>query len=66
MSVMSKCYSITIDRGISAPVHGKEVFDGLNSIDKRYIYQLMYDFKLPGSIRFDSQIKCTLAPKNKM
>ena len=38
ISVMSQCYSIIIDRGISAPVHGKEVADGLNAVDKRYIY----------------------------
>ena len=54
MSVMSQCYSIIIDRGISAPGHGKEVVDGLNDVDKRYIYQLMSKVKLTGSIRFDS------------
>ena len=57
MSVMSQTYSIIIDRGISAPEHGKEVFDGLNAVDKRYIYQLMSKVQLPGSVRFDSQIK---------
>ena len=38
MSVMSQTYSIIIDQGISAPGHGKEVVDGLNAVDKRYIY----------------------------
>ena len=38
LSVMSKTYSIITDRGISAPWHGKEVVDGLNSVDKCYIY----------------------------
>ena len=38
MSVMSQCYSITIDCGISAPGNDKEVVDGLNSIYKCYIY----------------------------
>ena len=41
MSVMSQTYSIIIDRGISAPGHGKEVVDGLNAVDKRYIYILI-------------------------
>ena len=41
MSVIPQCYSVIIDRGISEPEHGKEVIDGLNAIDKRYIYQLM-------------------------
>ena len=57
MSVMSQCYSIIIDRGISAPGHGKEVVYGINAVDKRYIYQLVSTVQLPGSIRFDSQIK---------
>ena len=56
MSVMSQCYSIIIDRGISSPGHGKEVFDGLNAVDKRYIYQLMSNIQLPGSVIFDSHI----------
>ena len=57
MSVMSQCYSIIIDRGISAPGHGKEVVDGLNDVDKSYIYQLMSKVQLPGSVIFDSRIK---------
>ena len=57
MSVMSQCYSIIIDCWISAPGHGKEVVDGLNNVDKRYIYQLMYSVQLPGSNRFDSQMQ---------
>ena len=57
MSVMSQCYSIIIDRGISAPEHGKDVVDGLNAVDKRYIYQLMSTVQLPGSNRYDSHIK---------
>ena len=48
MSVMSQTYSIIIDCGISAPGHGKEVVDGLNAFDKRYIYQLMANVQLPG------------------
>ena len=54
---MSQCYSIIIDRGISAPGNGKEVVYGLNSVDKRYIYQLMSNVQLPGSNRFDSHMQ---------
>ena len=57
MPVISQTYSLIIDRGISAPGHGKEVVDGLNAVDKRYIYQLMSKIQLTESIRFDSQIK---------
>ena len=56
---------IIIDRGISAPGHGKYLVDGLNVIHKRYIYKLMSNVQLPGSKTFDSHILmnyCT--PKN--
>ena len=54
ISVMSQCYSIIIDRGISVPRHGEEVLDGINAVDKRYTYQFMSTVKLPGPKRFDS------------
>ena len=57
MSAMFQFYSVIIDRGIIAPGHGKEFVDGINAIDKCYIYQLMPNVHLPGSVRFDSQIK---------
>ena len=41
MSVFSQCQSIIIDWGVSATGHRKAVADGINDIDKRYIYQLM-------------------------
>ena len=56
MSVISQCNSVIIYRGISAPVHGKEVVDGLDTIDKHYIYQFISNVQLPGSKTFDSQI----------
>ena len=54
---MSQCYSIIIDRSISAPGHGKEVVYGINAVDKRYIYQLVSNVQLTGSNRFDSQMQ---------
>ena len=46
MSDMSQCYSVMIDRGISAPGHGKEVVEGLNVIKKIYINQcLMFNYR---------------------
>ena len=65
MSVMSQTYSIIIDRGISAPGHGKEVVDGLNDVDKRYIYQLMSKVQFPESVIFDSQIQIHNFTENK-
>ena len=56
MPVLSQCHSIIIDRGISAPGHGKEVVDGINAIYKLYMYQLISNVQLTGSKTFDSQI----------
>ena len=66
MSVMSQTYSIIIDRGISAPGHGKEVVDGLNAVDNRYTYQLMPKVQLLGSVRFDSQIRIHTGTEKKV
>ena len=41
MSVLFQRHSIIFYRGISAPGNGKEVVDGLNDTDNRYMYQLM-------------------------
>ena len=57
ISVISQCYSIIIDLGISAPGHGKEVIDGLNDVDKRHIYKLMSTVQFPASNRFYSHMK---------
>ena len=57
MSVMSHFYSIIIDRCISAPGNEKEVLDGINDVDKHYIYQLRSTVQLPGSNRFDSHMQ---------
>ena len=65
MSVISQTYSIIIDRGISAPGHGKEVVGGLNAVDKRYIYKFISKVQLPGSVRFDSQIKIHTSTEEK-
>ena len=56
MSVMSQCYSVINDLGISAPGNVKEVVDVINAIDKHYIYQLISNVQLPVSNRFDCQM----------
>ena len=48
MLVMPQFYSVIIDRSRSTPENGKEVVDGLNDVDKRYIYQLISTVQLPG------------------
>ena len=56
MSVLSQFNSIIIDRGISAPGNDTEVVNGINVIDKRYIYQLMCNVQLPVSKKIYSNI----------
>ena len=56
MSVMSKCYPVIFDRGISVPGNCKDVVYYLNIIKKCYIYQLMFNVQLLRSKVFDSQI----------
>ena len=48
MSVLSQSHSIIFDQDIIALGHGKEVVEGINAIDKRYMYQLMSTVQLPG------------------
>ena len=64
MSFMSQCYSIIIDWGIGAPGYDKEVADGLNYVDKCYIYQFMSTVQLPGSNIFDSQMQVNIGNQN--
>ena len=64
MSVIYECYSIIIDQCISAPGNFKEVVYGLNAVDKGYKYQLMSDFKLTVSNRFDPQMQIHTSNQN--
>ena len=50
---------------MSAPGHGKDVVDGINAVDKSYIYQLISKVQLPGSVIFDWNIKIHTGTENK-
>ena len=56
MSFLSQSHSIIFDWYISAPGHGKEVVEGLNSVDKRYMYQWMSNVQFPGSKGFENRL----------
>ena len=56
MSMLSKAFSVIIDRGISEPGHSREVLYSLNAIDKRFILQLMPNVQLPGAKSYDTQM----------
>ena len=54
--LMSRAFSVIIDRGISASVHGGELLDFLNAIDKRFTFQLMSNVQLPGEKGYDTKM----------
>ena len=47
LSMLLHAYQITIDRAVGAPGHGKDVVDGLNAVDKNYLFKLMSRIKVP-------------------
>ena len=66
MLVLSQLHSIIFDRGISAPGNSKELVDGINAIDNRYMYQLMSTVQLSGSIVLENLFQCILAHQKRM
>ena len=42
---------------MGASVHNKEVVDGLNDVDKQYLYKLISTVQLTGSNIFDSRMQ---------
>ena len=47
--MLSRYFYVNIDRGISAPGHGREVVDVRNSVGKRFLFQLKPTVQLPGA-----------------
>eukprot|EP00957_Ditylum_brightwellii_P054278 4111514-Ditylum_brightwellii.AAC.1 len=39
LSTLSMKYNIVVDRAVGSPRHEKDVVDGLNAADKRYLKQ---------------------------
>ena len=54
--MLSQAYNIIINSGVSAPVHVREVFYGLNATDKYSLFQLMATVKLTGYWGYGTQI----------
>ena len=51
---MSQDFSIIIDHGTIAPVNGIDVVDGFNTIEKRFLLQLIFTLKFMCAKRYDS------------
>ena len=56
MQILSHVFYVIIDRGIITPRHCREVLDGLNAIDKTFLFQLMSTMKLKGENIYDTQM----------
>ena len=56
MLMLSHFFNVIIDRGISSPIHGREVLDGLNAIEKGFPLQLVSRVQLPGAKGYDTQM----------
>ena len=55
LSMLSQAFNIIIDKLVSAPAHGREVVDCLNTTEKRFIFRLMSTVQIPGAKGYNTQ-----------
>eukprot|EP00957_Ditylum_brightwellii_P184269 14035330-Ditylum_brightwellii.AAC.1 len=58
ISTISIKYDIVIDHAIGAPGHGKDVVDGLNAVDKRYLRTAMLRNSFPEEDKNLKKMSC--------
>ena len=56
LSILSHVYYIIISCGVGIPVHGRDIVDCINTIDKRFIFVLMENVQLPVSKGYINQV----------
>ena len=54
MSFLSKSYQIVLDRRVDTPGHGKDVVDGFNAVQKRYLVTFLRMSSTPEVDNIDS------------
>ena len=54
MSYLSTSYQIILDRAVDTPGHGKDVVDGFNSVQKRYLATCLRMRSTPEKYKIDS------------
>ena len=62
MSMLSQAFYVIIERGTSFIGHGRQVVDGLNSILKRFLIQLMSSVQISYAKVMTHRWLCTLEP----
>ena len=55
MSYLSKSYQIVFDRAVDPPGHGKDVMDGLNDVQKKYLATCLIMRSTPEKDKIDSK-----------
>ena len=55
MSYLSTPYQIVLDRAVYAPGHGKDVVDGFNAVQKRYLATCLIIRSTPEKYNIDSK-----------
>ena len=56
MPMLSQVFSVIIDHVISTLENYREFMDGLNTIDKRFLFELMLTVQLPGVKGYETQM----------
>ena len=56
MSYLSKLYQIILDRDVYTPGHGKDVVDGFNDVQKRYLATCLRMRSTPEKEKIDSKL----------
>ena len=56
MSYLSTSYQIFLDRAVDTPGHGKDVVDGFNAVQKRYLDTCLRMRSTPEKDNIDSKI----------
>ena len=52
---LSKSYKIILDRAVDTPGHGKDVLDGFNAVQKRYLATCLIMCSTPEVYKIDSK-----------
>ena len=55
MSYLLKSYQIVLDRAVDKPSHGKDVVDGFNAVQKRYLANCLRIRSTPKKDKIDSK-----------
>ena len=65
MSLLSRSYQIVIDRTVDTPGHGKDVVDGFNDFQKRYLGAFLIMCSTPEVKNIDIKCMCVDAMTEK-